>query len=370
MTDVRTSLALIADCLRPDAGGHAAAARRRRCKDWSGPIAVANMQYVSATVYAVLRQAGALGDLPDDARNYLALVHDRNGVRNDALRHQAVELVEALYDAGVRPLLLKGTLGLFHDLHDDPAARMTRDLDVLVPRSASRIAVAALRRLGYAEATRFPDGHHAYGDFTRPGDPGAVDLHFELIDANYLLAADDVIRRARIVRIGAAETLVPSPTDQLLHTFLHAQIHHLAQFYRGVFELRQLDDFARQTRFHLARIDWQFIERRMARHRLEAPLHAFAHAANRHLGLPWPLRAPPRVGAPLQAWQWGLQLRWPGITRITVPLGSIRSALVWHRMQALYGCRFGRVEPVVRHLTQYARKADRQTVVERLFRTR
>src|SRR2546430_3381839 len=120
---------------------------------------------------------------------------------------------------------------------------MLRDIDVLVPASAAPDTVRTLQSLGYGAKTLYEVGHNAVGDFTRENDPGAVDLHVEIIDTPYLLPAQEVRQRAREVQEGNARFLIPSPTDAVLHHLLHAQIHYLGNFYRGLLELRQLYEF-------------------------------------------------------------------------------------------------------------------------------
>lgn len=365
-----SAFAMVADGLRPEAGGAAASTRRRRQDDWAAPIAVANAHFVTPALYASLRDAGALADLPGEVRDYLAVVYQANHLRNESLREQASELAAALRAAGIRPMLLKGSLSLFTDAYPDAGIRMIRDLDVLVPAAAGRTAVGVLHALGYSTATRYPEGHHAYGDFVRPGDAGAVDLHFEPLDAAHLLAASEVWDRADPIAAGRTEVQAPSPTDWLMHTLLHAQIHHLGNFYRGVIELRQLLEFAQLTRRYGDRIDWAFIERRLECYRLTVPLHAYALAAERLLGLRWPLSGRPASGAGLQYRRCMAQISWPFLGRLAIPIGNIRSSFAWHRMRALYGSDLRTLHPILRHIAQYLRKSDSSAAFNRLFRTR
>jgi len=112
MMSARQALGIVADALRPSAGGPAAAIRRRAVGDWTRPLALANAHLLSPALYAGLAEAGALADLPHEAREYLGLLYRLNRDRNEALRHQAIELLAALNAAGVYPLLLKGGLSL------------------------------------------------------------------------------------------------------------------------------------------------------------------------------------------------------------------------------------------------------------------
>ena len=362
----RHALQVVLDGLSPDAGGPEAVERRRATTDWAAVLRVANAHLVGPAMYAGIADARRLGELPDDVRDYLGLLHERNRSRNAALQSQAIELVGALNDAGIRPLLLKGGLALFLDLYPDSAARMIRDLDVLVPPRAIDRALGALRTLNYREETRYPAGHHAYGDFVRPGAPGAVDLHFEPTDGSYILSAFELTTRARIARQADVSFLAPAPTDCVLHHLLHAQIHHLGNFYRGVVELRQLYEFAILVRRFDSAIDWDFVIDRMARHRLETALASYALAAHRLLALEWPLPGAAPMVAELHYRRCILQLIFPAQQWIMLPVSNLRAAFAWHRMHGLYGDR-PRSVPRLRHAARFLRKGTAEDAIRRLF---
>lgn len=370
MKDSRRALRIVADGLRPDGGGVDAANRRLRQVEWTAPLALANGHLVAPSLYANLLEAGRLGDLPADVRNYLNLLLRCNGERNAALRCQATELIGGLRGAGVPLVLLKGAASLFLDHYRDPAERMLRDIDVLVPRHAAGQAFDVLGELGYEVETRYPAGHHAYADFMRPNDPGAVDLHFELVDPKYILPAGEIWQRARSAGVDGHEFLVPSPTDLILHHVLHAQIHYLGNFYRGVLDLRQLYEFATLTRRYGAEIDWPFIARRMAKYDLTVPLQSYALAAERLLGLPWPLGKRPGIAAHLHYRRCVAQLHLPALAWLAIPWGNLRSSFAGHRLNALYGPQGRRLPKMVRHAAQYLEKHKANAAIGRLFRVR
>jgi len=366
MTSAALALTVVSEGLRPDGGGKSAAERRRRC-DWTAPLELANRHWVTPALYAALRDADALAELPADVVDYLGLVHRLNGERNEALRRQAVELLEALNGAGIRPMLLKGALALFTGLYRDPAARMLRDIDVLVPSGCEDNAAIVLQRLGYRLATKYEVGHNAYGDFERPHDPGAVDLHVELIETPHLLAARDVWGRARKVAYADSEFYAPSATDAVLHHLLHAQIHYLGNFYRGILELRQVYEFAQLLR-RSADVDWPEIAQRFEGHGLAVALESHALAALRLFGAPWPLPRPPSRRAVAHFHRCMLQLRMPTLTWVSVPFANIRAAFATHRVSNLYGGEGSRVALTVRHALRYLQKKTARDAVGRLFR--
>ena len=335
---------------------------------WQAALALANDHFVAPALYAALEQSQRLTELPADVRDYLALLHHGNSVRNRRLRQQALELLDSLAAAGVHGLLLKGGVTLFLD-SAEPSGRMIRDLDVLVPREAADDALVVLHRLGYRVIERYPAGHNAFGELARVGDPGAVDLHFELIDTPHVLPAADVWRRAVEIAAGSTRFFIPSPTDRVLHNVLHAQIHHLANYYLGTIELRQLHDLATLTRRYGPDIDWPFIDDCLTRHRLRPPLYAHAFAAHRLLESPWMLPGPPTLAARLHLRRCLLQLQAPLLARLSVPFANLQAAFASHRMDALYARRGPLLMRRLHHATRFLHKGSAGDWIARLLRS-
>ncbi len=361
-------LDIIVECLRPEAGGPRGARVRPSLRDWTAALTLANRHWLTPAVHAALAEAGRSDDVPPEVRDYLALLHRANAERNQALRRQAVELVAALNNVEIAPMLLKGGLTLFLPLYSQPGVRMIRDLDVLIPPDLGARACEALASLGYRIATRYEAGHNAYGDFTRPNDPGAVDLHFEPIEMPYLLSATEMWSRARPVVADGVRFVAPSSTDMVLHHLLHAQIHYLGNFYRGVVELRQLYELALFVR-HYQDVDWTLIAERFSRHRLDVALESYLLAAQRLFDNPWPLPHPASRAAHAHCRRCLLQLKYPALARVGIPWANIHAAFAWHRINHFYG----RQRPVavarVTHAARYIAKTATWDVVLRVLRT-
>lgn len=306
--------------------------------------------------------------LPDDARDYVATLYGLNGERNAMLRKQALELVGTLNRRGIEPALLKGGLTLFDGPYRDPAQRMMRDLDLLVPAASRDVAIEVLQSLGYGLAREYGASHHAFGDFARPNDPGSVDLHTELVDPWYVLPAAEVWRRARLIEVDGVRFCAPSPTDRVLHNLLHAQVHHLGNYYRGELPLQQVHELVALARHFGPAVDWRFIERRLAEYRLDTPLHSYLLAADWLFGLAWPLERPPALGARLHRLRCLLQIELRTLRWLAVPWGNLRGAFAWHRMRALHGDAGSAFIWRCRHLVGYLRKKGIGATVGRLLR--
>ena len=128
MSEHRHALAALVRCLR-DAPGDGAIAP----PDWVPVLEIANDHLLTPALWGALGKSGHAAALPADAGEYLATLHRLNGDRNRALGRQAIELIGALNEQGITPALLKGGLALFDGPYADPAVRMMRDLDILVP---------------------------------------------------------------------------------------------------------------------------------------------------------------------------------------------------------------------------------------------
>jgi hypothetical protein len=362
-------LSVVSASLRPMAGQGAGAIYRRHAGDWTEVIRFANEHLVAPAMYSMLTRNGAMNLLPDDVHLYLDFLHRTNGERNHVLRRQACEVVSALNAQGITPMLLKGALALFLDHYNDPAARMIGDIDLLVRPRDLRAAIGALTTLGYEVRTRYAPVQHAYAEFVRPGAAGAIDLHVDILDTDYLLSADDVWPRAHERRDAGCSFAVPAATDMLLHNLWHAQIHHREGFYRGLLSLRQVYDFAVIARRYETRIEWERIEDCACRHGLGTALQSYLLAASLLFELPWPLHEPPSLAARVHWARCQLQLRYPWLDWLGMPWANIRAAFAGHRMKALYGN--GWIAALqLRHAAAFFLKRERQSFFGRLFKAR
>jgi len=304
--------------------------------DWMATLALANEHLLSPTLHRAVVPSHRV--VPSEVRRYLNLLHTANYRRNRAIRRQALQLVRALNAAGIEPMLLKGILMTLAERSFGRGARMMADIDIAVPAGACAAAVTVLVELGYAINREFPLGHHAVAEYTRPGDPAAVDLHIELIDQKYLLPAAEVwAAAARWHAAGGGTYWVPSPTHRAMHNILHAQVHYRGGYYRGQLDLRQLFELAYLAKAYERQIDWVAIAKRLRAHHLEPMLHSYVGSAHDLLAMAWPFGARlPLRRARLHAWRCRWQLCHPALAQATLPWANLRAAFAWHRMAALY----------------------------------
>lgn len=369
MKATRQSLKVVSAALHDNAAHFPVLAKSIDLSDWTNALQFANNHLLTAAMHAALAKAGTISMLPADVHDYLSLLHDANTERNVALRSQALELIEALSSAHVPTVLLKGALSLFLDHYPDIGARMFRDIDVLVRAEDLEPAIAVLEHIGYKAETRYQPVQHAYAEFTREGSPGAVDLHIELIDANYILPRGEIWDRAVPMMADGIFFSVPAAGDRVFHNILHAQVHHLGNYYRGNLKLQQIFDLTRLAAASDAAIDWSFIAERMRRHRLLPMLESYLLAANTLFGLPWPALPPASMASRLNFKRGLAQLYQPLIGTALLPWANLRSAFAAHRMEALYG-NVHRPLAIrqIHHAIAFMQKSTPKDLVARLFK--
>lgn len=335
-------------------------------QDWSPLLAMANRYLLVPALYELLRDRADWQLLAGDVREYVSYLHELNAKRNAALRSQCAELTFSLNDAGVTSVLLKGAVALFDHEQGMTDSRMMRDIDILVSPEHEARTVAVLHELGYGILNKYPDGHHAFGEFFRQGDIATVDLHTELIDAPFVMSGNDVRMRSCALPADCPPTRRPSITHRILHLILHAQIHHLGQFYRGELMLDQVYELSRLCARYGHKIDWDLISMTMETYRLTVPLHSFLLAAEALLGNPWPLSVAPLPSAKRHFRRVQAQMRVPILNSVMVPVGNLCAAFASYRMQELYGGTGIRMK--AHHALQFLGKKSARDAVSKLFR--
>lgn len=293
---------------------------------WTALVAAANDALVTPALHVAL---GGCAAVPEDVRAYLGELHARNVRRNRRLRQQATELVAVLNRRGITPLLLKGAAMLFEDGNPFTNGRMIADLDVAVERDQLGDAVAALAALGY---TRLPAAvaPHGAGDFVCPGQPGAVDLHVELLTAPQLLALETALTRSLVREVDGIRFRVLDSTDSVLHLLLHDLVQDYG-YYDGRLNLRHLYDVATLMRRDVV-VDWSSLRRHLAAFRLDRALDFWLCAIEMLFGVAPPDRLSFRLRTRLLV-RWALlQLRYRPLVRAGQILGNLRRSLAWYRL--------------------------------------
>lgn len=149
----------------------------------------------------------------------------------DANRGEVIRVLEALAQAGVRPLVLKGG-ALAHSHYAEPALRPRSDTDLLVSTQGRGSAEEALRAAGYVKAEGVTGEVIAFESLWTLTDAAGyqhrVDLHWRLNNvpalANVLQYEELEARSVALPTLGATARAL-APVDALLFACIHRAGH-------------------------------------------------------------------------------------------------------------------------------------------------
>jgi hypothetical protein len=204
--------------------------------DWTTVVALANKTWLSPQLYCAIERAGRLDQLPPDARDYLAFIHDSNLERNRRLRAQLLEAVAAFNGVGIWPTLLKGSVALFVPPEDGLGSRMTSDLDIGVEPHELLAARACLMDLGYEDTPE----ERGMG---RPQDAGLVELRARSGSSALSREQRALECETSVVERAGLRVKIPSASCRALHWIAHDLIKE-GDYWRGRIDLRHLHDVA------------------------------------------------------------------------------------------------------------------------------
>ena len=234
------------------------------------------------------------GRLPESARQYLQSVHGMNAVRNAALLQQLDGSILALNNLGVVPMLIKGASYIKSRIFEDPAARITSDLDMVVMEPSLATALDALQRFRYNTVPRpgmdFTRHRHSAPMF-RSGDFACIELHRELVSEKLttVLPLNEAWNASTEVCERGLRYRMPSPTHELILSFLHNQIIDRRNETYAI-GLRSIQDLLALDAAFGPSIDWEGIESRLQAHRLHVGFQNYVFAATRATGFKAPRR--------------------------------------------------------------------------------
>jgi len=171
--------------------------------------------------------------VPDDARTLVAGSADAVARRNLALTGTLLRVLDALEQAGLRPLAFKGA-ALSASAYGDLAVRQYLDNDVLIAREEVGAAEEVLAGLGYRPIELVPEERRADLLRRRAGRPfssddlvGPVDLHWSFApwSASIEIPTDDLLARAAEVDLGRRTVWTLAPEDLLIALCVHGNRH-------------------------------------------------------------------------------------------------------------------------------------------------
>lgn len=194
---------------------------------WPAVAVLAGHERAASVLRDRLRR---LGDGPEVERG-LAALEPAARVWEFRLHHleaRLLELLDALSEAGIEALLLKGS-GLAFSIYPGFTARPMWDLDVLVTPEQAAAAWALSQAHGWAwRSEAYPAesyaGHHHLPPLDDEAGTGArLEIHTEpsQTESPFGLTAAELWRDARTVERDGRRVTVPSPSHQVVHACVH-----------------------------------------------------------------------------------------------------------------------------------------------------
>lgn len=158
-------------------------------------------------------------------------------VREPAQRAEIERVIDALTEAGVQPLVLKGS-ALAYSHYPDPALRPRSDTDLLIPPDAREQAGRALAALGYSKGEGVEGEFASYqATWSRDNASGLAchfDVHWRINNSQILAKAmryDALAARAVPLPTLGAHARALAPVDALLFACIHLAGHVNAPYF-------------------------------------------------------------------------------------------------------------------------------------------
>jgi hypothetical protein len=234
--------------------------------DWDQTVQVAAREEVLPALHGKL-------SCPPEIADFFDGIHQLNAERNCQLIREVETLASLLNQAGIEPVLLKGSAYLVTGIYPDPAERWLQDIDFLVSPPRSAEAFEIIRRSGYESHVPKPTalGRHHH--------PMLVQMHHLPVEVHHslglgacstFLTADEMVNASTTLRLSRASVRIPSPDHLATHLIMHSQMHHGSRD-RIWPSLRAMLDLIRLDRKFT--VDWDAIRGRFRSHRKAATLN-------------------------------------------------------------------------------------------------
>jgi hypothetical protein len=261
--------------------------------------------------------------VPEDVRLYIQEIFKRNVSRNDRLAAQLAEMVAAINDRGVTPVLLKGAAMFATAPQPRWGSKLMSDLDIMVSPDQIDATLDALSALGYSVHFRTrPDARKWFMELKRPSDVGMVDLHRQLPGpAFFYRATGDVRQHCKTMQIGRGSAYIPSATYHALILTIHDQFQDY-DYWIGNIDVRHLIEL-RDLAISAEGIDWEKLvdltPSKLARNALETQLVALF----RLLGVDVPAHMRSQLVPRLQHRRRLAQARFPLLRQALLPIAIL-----------------------------------------------
>lgn len=222
-------------------------------EEWSALFRLAEAHRMLPMVFQGVYNCPAAREADAGVMRYYRMCSMQMMVLQTRRTAQFREVLKALQDAGVRPLLIKGIT--CRELYPNPDHRLSSDEDVLIEPEQFALCHQVLTKLGFT--TENPQDPAYELSYIRSGDGMLLEIHRSLFPENSTAYGDmnrffrDVHSRSVVQR--GIPTL--HPTDHMLFLLCHAFKH----FLHSGFGLRQACDLILYANAYGREIDWSYL---------------------------------------------------------------------------------------------------------------
>ena len=193
-------------------------------------IAICDAEELSPLLYERLARSPGAEGWPPEVREHLA-VTSRRLATEEALRGAETRtVVSALSEAGVRPILIKGT-ALAYGWYDTPVSRPRNDTDLLIASGQVDTARRVLSSLGYTPTPQCQDLFSQF-EVQKADEFGvlhAFDVHWKISTQPVfadVLTYEELLPRTIPVPALCGAAFAPGAVDALLLACVHPVMHH------------------------------------------------------------------------------------------------------------------------------------------------
>jgi Uncharacterised nucleotidyltransferase len=245
-------------------------------------------------LYRNLRDLGFPG-VPETVKTELKGIFSANALRNQLLAEELARLLILFDEAGIRVVPLKG-VALAQTLYGDTAARVSVDLDILVPAANVTKAIEVILASGYRAENGDPyfsklllrHGRHYDAVREAPGISFLLEVHWILVQHSSKdpEAVSNLWAEARPQSYFGAPGLSLSPEWNFLYLAIHATDHE----WRSLKWLVDIHELALS-----GTIDWEKVAKKAERFEIRVPIRQTLAVSSLLLETPIPSCFSPAV---------------------------------------------------------------------------
>ncbi|GJQ60340.1 MAG: hypothetical protein D8M57_08540 [Candidatus Scalindua sp. AMX11] len=255
--------------------------------DWDTLIEIARENRVMLLVSYKMRQLGLEERLGPRIRQTLYLKYQKGIARNVIYKRVLKEVIRSLNKNQVKAILLKGATMFCENIYQNQYIRSMADLDIHILKEDFPVARKCLMKAGlHYKGGRVPADLHE--DFWGKG--AKVELHYLPVPEKYRTVFNMELfwENAVDAEIDGIKTYIPSPTDQIYHSFIHTMVRHQ---YLIKYQIHDLYDFVMIVQYYREMIEWEEILKRVNANNIESLFKFYCWQITRNFGfcLPDPI---------------------------------------------------------------------------------